>query len=89
MNPKRNIPLSILLTLFITGTLYCGLSAVLTLMVPYYLMDIETPLPHAFEFVHLDWAKYIASAGAIFSLSTWYGIKYIHLTSYYLVLLCI
>lgn len=70
-NPKKNIPLSILLTLLISGSLYCGLSVVLTFMAPYYLMDVDTPLPFAFDYVHLDWCKYIATVGAVISLSTW------------------
>lgn len=36
-NPKRNIPLSILITLFVVLLAYVGVSIVLTLMVPYYL----------------------------------------------------
>ena len=39
VNPKRNIPLSILITLGIVSTLYCFLSGVLTLMIPYYIID--------------------------------------------------
>lgn len=72
-NPRRNIPLSILLTLLVVGGLYCGLSIVLTFMVPFYMMNIETPLPFAFDYVNLDWCKYIATVGAIISLSTWLG----------------
>lgn len=42
-------------------------------MVPFYMMNIETPLPFAFDYVNLDWCKYIATVGAIISLSTWLG----------------
>lgn len=70
MNPKRNIPLSILITLAVTSVLYCGLSGVLTLMMPYYLIKPDTPLPSAFQYVKYDWATYVVSAGAIASLST-------------------
>jgi len=71
LNPKKNIPLSIFITLVVVGVLYCGLSAVLTLMVPFYLLDAETPLTHAFEYTHLDWAKHLVTTGAIMSLATW------------------
>ena len=37
-NPRRNIPLSIIITLIVVTVLYCGLSGVLTLMIPYYLL---------------------------------------------------
>lgn len=70
VNPKRNIPLSILITLIVVGILYCGLSSVLTLMIPYYFIDPDTPLAHAFEYVELDWAKYAVTIGAITSLTT-------------------
>lgn len=70
-NPKRNIPFSIFITILVCGTLYCSLSSVLTLMIPYYIVDSDTPLPHAFEYVGLNWAKYFVSIGAVMSLSTW------------------
>lgn len=69
-NPKRNIPLGILITLLTTASLYCGISIVITLMMPYYIIDADTPLPHAFEYVNLNWAKNFVSFGAILSLST-------------------
>ena len=72
-NPKRNIPLSIVVTLFVVSICYCSSSIVLTLMIPYYLIDSNVPLPQAFDYVHLNWAKYVASAGAIASLATWYS----------------
>ena len=36
-NPKRNIPLSIVLTLIVVLVAYVGVSIVLTLMIPFYL----------------------------------------------------
>ncbi|RNA44732.1 high affinity cationic amino acid transporter 1 [Brachionus plicatilis] len=69
-NPKRNMPLGILITLLTTAALYCGISFVITLMVPYYVIDSDTPLPHAFEYANLDWAKKFVSFGAILSLGT-------------------
>lgn len=36
-NPKRNIPLSIFLTLLVVLVAYIGVSTVLTLVLPYYL----------------------------------------------------
>ena len=75
-NPRKNLPLSIIITLLVVTILYCGLSTVLTLMVPYYLLDPITPIPQAFSYVELYWAKHIVSIGAIISLLTWlYMIK--------------
>jgi len=36
-NPKRNVPLSIMLTLVTVLLAYVGVSTILTLMIPYYL----------------------------------------------------
>ena len=44
-NPKRNIPLSIFITLFVVSICYCSVSVVLTLMIPYYIINPEIPLP--------------------------------------------
>lgn len=71
INPKKNMPLSILITLAVVSVLYCGLAGVLSLMVPYYIVDADTPLPQAFKYVHLDWATYVVSVAAIISLMTW------------------
>ena len=71
INPKRNIPLSIIITLVVVSILYSGLSAVLTLMIPYYMLDPSTPLPHAFAYVNMYWARYVVAIGAITSLCTW------------------
>lgn len=70
-NPKKNIPLSIVITLIAVSLCYCSVSFVLTLMIPYYLIDIEVPIPQAFEYVGLEWAKIFVSVGAIASLITW------------------
>lgn len=70
LNPKRNIPISIVITLFIVSLCYISSSIVLTLMIPYYIISPEIPLPQAFDYVGLSWAKYIISAGAIASLVT-------------------
>ena len=69
-NPKRNIPLSIFITLIIVSVLYCSLSSVLTLMIPYYILDADAPIPHAFNYAQLYWLQYIVSIGAVVSLIT-------------------
>jgi len=71
-NPKRNIPLSIVTTLLVVSTCYCVSSVVLTLMIPFYLIDPDIPIPQAFDYVGLGWAKNLVSIGAIVSLTTWY-----------------
>ncbi|XP_041378404.1 high affinity cationic amino acid transporter 1-like isoform X2 [Gigantopelta aegis] len=69
-NPKKAIPISIVLSLLGITLAYCGVSIVLTLMCPYYLLDPNAPLPFVFNRVGWGVAKYIISIGAICGLST-------------------
>ena len=68
-NPKHNIPLGIMLAISICTTCFLGLSAVLSLIMPYYLINVATPFPIAFTYVNLSWAKYFISFGIIMSIS--------------------
>lgn len=71
LNPKRNIPLSVIFTVLIVGTCYCSVSLVLTLMIPYYIIDTAIPIPQAFDYVQMHWATPIVTVGAMASLITW------------------
>jgi amino acid transporter len=50
INPKRNIPLGILITLVVSSILYCSLSSVITLMLPYYMTDSGRFIYNSFLF---------------------------------------
>lgn len=67
-NPRKNIPRSILLSLLVIFLCYCGVSTVLTLMVPYYLQDANAPLPSAFKEVGWNFAMWIVSIGGLVGL---------------------
>lgn len=69
-NPRRNIPLAIVLSLAIICTTYCSMATSLTLMWPYYSQDVDAPFTFAFDKLGLSVVSWIVTIGAIFALST-------------------
>ena len=68
LHPQRSIPISLMLSLSIIFLSYCGISSVLTLMVPYYLQSVTAPLPEAFQYVGWAVGRWIVAVGALFGL---------------------
>uniref|UniRef100_A0A336KV32 CSON000105 protein n=1 Tax=Culicoides sonorensis TaxID=179676 RepID=A0A336KV32_CULSO len=67
-DPKKAIPMAILISLFTIFMAYFGVSTVLTLMWPYYLQDVNAPLPHVFNEIGWYGAKWVVAIGGIFGL---------------------
>ena len=69
-NPKRDLPIGIILSLVICTILYIAVAAVLTGMVYWPQINIEAPLAHAFLDHNLGWASDIIVLGALAGLTS-------------------
>lgn len=68
--PKKSIPLSIILSMSIVTTLYVLATAALTLAEPYSMVDVNSPFPSALSLHGLHWAKYIVAIGTLVGLTS-------------------
>ncbi|KAM3962653.1 cationic amino acid transporter 2 [Aphomia sociella] len=66
--PQKSIPFAVVASLLVVFLAYCGVSSVLTLMLPYYLQDEKAPFPFVYDRLGWSWAKYAVSVGAICAL---------------------
>jgi len=69
-NPKRDVPIGIIVSLLLCTVLYIAVAAVLTGMVRYDQLDINAPVSRAFAYVGLTWAQGLISVGALTGMTS-------------------
>jgi APA family basic amino acid/polyamine antiporter len=69
-NPKRDLPIGIILSLLICTTLYIAVAAVLTGMVPWQNINVEAPIARAFMDRGLTTASHVITLGALAGLTS-------------------
>ncbi|PJF17371.1 Amino acid permease [Paramicrosporidium saccamoebae] len=69
INPGRDLPIAVLLTVGTATVLYMGVGLVLTGMKSYLLLDERSPLAHAFVQVGAPWASYVVAICALFTMA--------------------
>uniref|UniRef100_A0A480VHN3 Cationic amino acid transporter 3 n=1 Tax=Sus scrofa TaxID=9823 RepID=A0A480VHN3_PIG len=77
-NPQRSIPWSIGIIISICFLAYSGVSAALTLMVPYYQIHPYNPLPQAFH--HVGWAPAGYFVAVVILCALFYSLLLVMLT---------
>jgi APA family basic amino acid/polyamine antiporter len=69
-NPRRDVPIGIIVSLVLCTTLYIAVATVLTGMVPYDKINIDAPISDAFKQVGLPWAQFLISLGALAGITS-------------------
>lgn len=84
INPQRNLPIGIIVSLLVCTVIYILVSALLTLVVPYATLNVKSPVAEVLLSLNHPLAAALISAGAIAGLTTvmlvlYYGLSRIFL----------
>lgn len=69
-NPKRDVPIAILASLFVCTLLYIAVAGVLTGMIPYQQIKINAPVSDAFAQKGIAWAEFLIAFGALTGITS-------------------
>ncbi len=69
-NPRRDVPIGIIISLLLCTVLYIAVAAVLTGMVPYDQISKEAPIANAFKQHNVVWAHFLISLGALAGITS-------------------
>jgi APA family basic amino acid/polyamine antiporter len=67
-NPKKDVPLGLMLCLGVVIVLYVAVAFVLTGIVPYKLIDVGNALPAALASIGIQWGGALVATGAIIGM---------------------
>jgi basic amino acid/polyamine antiporter, APA family len=70
INPQRDVPIGIIVSLLLCTVLYIAVAAVLTGMVPYGKIDIDAPVANAFAQRGLPIAVFFIALGAVVGITS-------------------
>jgi APA family basic amino acid/polyamine antiporter len=70
INPKKDVPFAIVMSLVICTLLYIIVSLVLTGMVKYDQLDLKAPVASAFEGIGMPWATVLITIAAVAGLTS-------------------
>jgi APA family basic amino acid/polyamine antiporter len=80
VNPQRNIPIGIIVSLLFCTLIYIVVSLLLTGIEPYASLDLESPVADALLHIGYPFAGGIIAAGAVAGLTTVFLVMYYGLT---------
>jgi APA family basic amino acid/polyamine antiporter len=69
-NPRRDVPIGIVVSLLVCTTLYIAVAAILTGMVKYDQINKDAPISDAFGQVGLGWAQFLIAIGAVAGMTS-------------------
>ena len=70
INPQRNLPIGIIVSLALCTVLYIAVSAILTGVTPYTDLDRPAPIAYALSTLGYTWGSALVSAGAVAGLTS-------------------
>jgi APA family basic amino acid/polyamine antiporter len=69
-NPQRDLPIGIIVSLFICTLLYIAVAAVLTGLIPYSKIDVHAPVAEALSASGYRWGAAIVAVGAVAGITS-------------------
>nr|KAG5702504.1 hypothetical protein BaRGS_015136 [Batillaria attramentaria] len=69
-NPEKSVPLATFIALVVVTVLYMLVTSSLTLMVPYFDINVSAAFPAAFAEVGSAWAKYLVAVGTLLGMTS-------------------